>query len=777
MFKNYVKIALRNVIRHKGYSFINIFGLAVGLTVCILILLWVQDEYTRDGYHDNLDNIYRVNIRYEQSGQMLNHRATPPALGPALSEEYPEIDNYGRRHFSKAGILIKYKDQISKEKLAFMDPSMFEICTFPFISGNYETSFKKPNSVVITEETAERYFGNKNPIGEVLTVNNLYDLTVTGVIQNIPNNSLFNFDFITQFATLTEKEGENFLDDWNTFGYQTYVLLKNPESAKDINEKIYNYLAEHDKDKDIFLYLQPFKDIHLYGLNGNGTITHIYIFSTIAIFILLIACINFMNLSTARSIKRAKEIGLRKVVGAQRLHIRIQFLGESILFSLMALLLAVALSELLLPVFNQLAGKQLALSPLENGLFLILAGLALITGLISGIYPAMFLSSFSPAKVLKGIGKTGSPLFRKVMVTSQFSLSIILIICTIMVSNQLDYMRNKNLGFNKDNIVLIPLNNSLAEQYEPFKNNLQNNPNIISVTATSNKFGTEMGGSTDIYEWEGNHDRKKMSMFIASVDYDFENTFGIEILQGRTFSNEFISDSAAIILNETAIKTMGLEDPIGKKGPFDATIIGVMKDINYHPLNLKIEPLGLFMESGWHETVAIRIRSENIPATLASIEKEYNNFVSAFPYEFSFLDDEFENLYRSEQRLGIISKYFSGLAIIISCLGLFGLATYSAELRTKEIGIRKVLGATIPNIINLLSREFMILVGIANLIAWPVAYYAVDMWLQDFAYRVGMDWLVFILAGFGTFLIAFLTILFKATGAAKSNPVKALRYE
>ncbi len=777
MFKNYVKIAFRNIVRHKGYSFINIFGLAVGLTVCILILLWVQDEYNRDRYHSNLDNIYRVNIRYDQSGQMRNHRATPPALGPALKDEFSEIKNFARYHPRRSSILTKYKDRLTKENFGFADPSLFEIFDIAFITGDYKTAFSSPNSVVVTQETAERYFGLENPIGEVLTVNNLYDLTVTGIIENIPDNSLLNEDFITQFATLTEKEGDKFLEDWNSFGYQTFVLLNDAAVIADINKRLYSYLPEHNRDSDIFLYLQPFGNIHLYGLNGDGSITQIYIFSTIAIFVLLIACMNFMNLSTARSIKRAKEIGLRKVVGASRNNIGMQFLGESVIFSFLALFFAVALTELLLPIFNNLSGKQLHLALLDNNLFLALGGLALITGLLSGIYPALFLSSFKPARVLKGIGKSGSPIFRKVMVTAQFVLSIILIVCTILVSNQLDFMRNKKLGFDKENIVLIPMNKTLGEKFDAFKNSLLEDPNVESVTATSNKLGVQMGGSADAFEWEGNYDSTKMLMFMVSVDYDFDKTFDIALLDGRFFSKEIISDTSGIILNETAINMMGIEDPIGKTGPFNTTIIGVMKDINYHPLNLKIEPLALFVIPEWYEFMAIKIVSEEIPTTLANIENVYNNFVSAFPYEYSFLDDEFDSLYRSEERLGVIFSYFAILGIMISCLGLFGLATYSAEQRTKEIGIRKVLGATIPGIINLLSKEFMLLVGLSNLIAWPIAYFAMNRWLQDFAYRVNIEWSVFFVAGVGTLIIAFLTIFFKATGAARSNPIEALKYE
>jgi len=390
---------------------------------------------------------------------------------------------------------------------------------------------------------------------------------------------------------------------------------------------------------------------------------------------------------------------------------------------------------------------------------------------------ALFLSSFKPARVLKGIGKFGSPLFRKVMVTSQFALSIILIVSTILVSNQLDFLRNKNLGFNRENIVYIPMNNGLAEHYESFRTELSADTDILSVTATSNRVGVHYGASTDINEWEGNAGDKKILLFRIGADYDFDKTFGTKMVSGRFFSKDIASDTDGIILNETAVKAMGMENPIGKIGPLNSPIIGVIKDFNFHPLNLKVEPMGIFIDPDWYNYIAIKIKPKNIPAALAKIEDIYHKFSPQFPFEFRFLDDYFDELYRSEQRLGILFSYFSALAIIISCLGLFGLATYSAEQRTKEIGIRKVLGASVPCIINLLSKEFILLVGLANLIAWPIAYYAMSKWLQDFAYHISIEWWVFLITGAGTLIITLLTVGFKAAGAARADPVETLKYE
>jgi len=781
MFNNYLKVAVRNLLKYKGYSIINIAGLAAGMTVCILILLWVQDEMNFDGFHKNADNIYQVCIKSEDFGEWRSYRSTQAPLADALMEEYPEIYNactlYDGFAGNREGLVVKYEDKIYKEKIIFADQSLFDIFTFSFVAGDTKTIFDNPYSAVITEETSEKYFGGDNPLGKVLRVDNKFDLTVTGVIDNIPKNSHFKTAIISQFETNAEYIGEDGLESWGSYAYRTYIHLKDNADVNSLNDKMNGFLKRRDTSENIFLFLQAFSDIHLYGFNNDGAITYIYIFSTVAVMVLLIACINFMNLSTARSARRANEIGIRKVVGADKRLIGMQFLGESIFLSIVAVLVSLMLTELLLPVFNELSGKELSLNLMKNNLILFLSGLAIITGIFSGIYPAMHLSSFEPVRVLKSKAGTGSALFRKILVVMQFALSIFLIICTLLVSNQLNFMRNRQLGFDKSNIVCVPINRELREHFEAFRSGLLSNPNIETVSAASDKIAGGGRRIVDVYSWEGNTDSVKMAMHLAYVDYDFAEVYGIGMAAGRFFSRDFASDTNAVVLNEAAIREMGMDNPVAKKGPFDINIIGVMKDFNFASLKSKIEPLGFFLDPERHAVAAIKIKSVNTPATLEYIKETFSAYTSDFPFEYQFLDDVLDRQYRSEERLGTIFKYFSILAVFISCLGLLGLASYAAEMRTKEIGIRKVLGATIPGILRLLTGEFVALVIIANIIAWPIAYYAMNKWLQDFAYRVYIAWSIFVFSAVITLIIALMTISYQALRAARTDPVKTLKYE
>jgi ABC-type antimicrobial peptide transport system permease subunit len=777
MFKNYFKTAIRNLIKGRGYSVINIIGLAAGIAVCILILLWVQDEINYDRYHNNLKSIYRVCISYDFHGQNRNHWRTPPPLAEALKNEYPEIISAARYTTNRGELTVKYEDKIFREMIGFGDPELFNMLTIPFITGDPVSSFNHPYSAVISESMAHKYFGDQNPVGKIIRIEDQFDLTVTGIIEDIPDNSYFKAECFTQFVTMAEFFGEENLNDWGDFGFNTFLLLQPDTDDRNLNSKIHNFLIEINPESGTTLFLQPLADMHLYDINGGGIITYVYIFSSIAVFILLIACINYTNLATARAIRRAREIGMRKVVGAGRNNIRLQFIGESIIYSVASLLVALALVELLIPVFNQLTGKQLDLRILDFNIITAIAILAIVTGLFSGGYPALYLASFTPVDAFKGRAGGSSTFLRKLLVVAQFAISIILIICTMVVSGQLDFMKNKKLGFARDNIIYLPLNNSLRAHHDSFKSELLANSNIKTVTSTSSRVGIAPKWSSHIFTWEGNDTEQELITALISVDYDFANTFDIQMADGRFFSEEFSDDTNAVVLNEAAIRRMSMADPVGKWFANDATIIGVVKDFHFRPLQSEIEPLCLVMMPDWDSHLAIRIKPDNIPSTLAYIKNSFSKFAPEFPFEYHFLDDDFYEAYKSEQRLGTIFKYFTGLAIIISCLGLLGLSSYAAEMRTKEIGIRKVLGASVPGILKLMTREFIILILVANIIAWPVAYYAMSRWLRDFAYRIPVEWYVFIMAALITLIVAMATIGYQAIKAAQTNPVKTLKYE
>jgi len=783
MLKNYFKIAFRNIKKYKSYSIINIIGLSIGIACTIMILLWISDELSFDRFHENADHIYRVvNIDYT-TNKTFHSWLTPPPLAPALKENFPEIVNAARYRYRRNN-LVKYGEQHSKETGAFTDPAIFEIFTFHFIHGNPQTALADPNSIVITEKMAHKYFQKENPINQILNVENLIELKVTGVIADMPPNSEFQFDFITPLINLNEFYGiKDFIDNWRLFGFQTFVLLPEGVSVPELNQKIAGFHEKNDPSHKVKLYLQPLKEVHLHALGGGGKIIYVYSFSLIALFILIIACINFTNLATARSAKRAKEVGLRKVVGANRLNIIKQFFGESILLSIIALFLALIIVELFLPAFNNLTAKQLRLNLFSNTHILSLIVITLITGLIAGSYPALFLSAFQPAHVLK------APLFksalsqgrlRKILVVIQFSLSIILIICSLLVSNQLEYIRNKNLGFEKANLVFLPLNDQLIDKYETVREELLRNPAITSVTTSSVLLGTQTNLSEIQADWEGKDDSKKIGFHVVSVEFDFIKTFQMEIIEGRDFCEEITYDWQNVIINEEAVKQMGLENPVEKRFSVfggEGKIIGVVKNFHLTSLHDRIEPIILTFCDNWNHHLVARINTDNVPEVIHYLKDVYEKCAPDFVFEYHFLDEDFEQLYRSEQRMGQLFKYFTLLAIFISCLGLFGLAAFTTEQRTKEIGIRKVLGASITSILTLLSKDITKWILIANIIAWPTAWFVMSKWLERFAYRIPIDVGTFFLAGFLVVLIALLTVSYQSIKAALTNPVNSLKYE
>jgi len=765
MFKNYLKTAIRNLTRHKGYSLINIAGFAIGIACCILILLWVQDEMSFDRFHENLDSLHRVveEQRYSD-GTIFSIARTPYPVGPALVADYPEIVNFTRfTPFWKT--LLEYGDKSLYERgFAFADPSLLEMFSFPLLKGDANTALSETNAVLISEDMAKKYFGAEDPVGQTLTMDNAVDFQVSGVFANIPPNSHLRFDFLGQFDTFVKLSGWG--EQWDNNSYYTYVQLTENTHHQDVTPKIYEYLTNIYPESGTKFLLQPVKDIHLrsdfaidLGGKSENRIKYVYMFSLIAVFVLL-------------------------VVGANRANLIRQFLGESVLISFLSLLISVGLVLLVLPAFNSISGKELSLAAYNIGLLAAgLIGIALVTGILAGSYPAFLLSAIRPVRVFKGSMKLGSKnsAFRKILVTCQFSLSIGLIIGTFVVYRQLDFMQKKNLGYNQEHIVYFAERGDFWKNYDALKMELQRNPSVVGVTAASS-IPTHTVTSTSGVSWEGKDPGFDVLFTQFNVDYDYFETLEMEMARGRSFSKDFPTDATdAFILNETGARLTGMEDPIGKKFTLwniSGPIIGVVKDYHFKSLHAKIEPLVLRMfHRNWNRYVIMRIRSDGITETLKSVENAYKKFHPGYPFEFQFLDEALDALYSSEKRTGRVFRYFMFLAIFISCLGLFGLASFMADQRTKEIGIRKVLGASVSGIFVMLLKEFVKWVLLASAISWPLAYYAMDRWLKNFAYRTDIALWIFLVSGILGLAAAFATVSYQSLKASVANPVDSLRYE
>lgn len=792
MFWSYVKIAWRNIKRYKGYSLINIIGLATGLACCILILLWVQDELNYDRFHANMNDLYRINAEFHKTEPVTHYWPVCAPLAPALKEEYPEVARATRFTRLRRGQLVKYGEKNFLEpQICLTDPDFFFMFTFPFLEGDPRTALSHPDSVVLTESASAKYFGGENPVGKVLNVNNKYDFTVAGVLKDCPENSTIQFDFLIPFIRIEDFETAwAILNNWSLSGFAAYIQLEKTASAAVLENKIAHYLQKHVPESEDIIYLQSFGDIHLHSshiqfeIEGQGDISYVYIFSLVALFVLIIASINFMNLATAKSSNRAKEVGLRKVVGAKRVQLIRQFFFESVGMAFLSLILAVVLVELFLPLFANLSGKTLALDFSSHiHVLLAIVIMTLITGFLSGTYPALFLSSLRPIKVLKGTLRTGGRgfLFRRMLVVSQFSLSIMLIICTIVVSHQNRYMQNKKLGFNKEHVVYLPIREELSDRFDTFKTELVKRTGILNVAASSSLPTSGVFLTTDKVSWEGKNPEDNVVLEVTSTGYDFIETFDMEVVEGRSFSKEFLTDEEdAIVINETAKKIIGMEDPVGKQlifGDAATTIIGVVKDYHFKSLHNEIEPLIMAIVPSVYRYVFIKLEAGDIPKTLAGIGDTWSTVFPDTPFEYHFLDEAYDRLYRTERRMGTLFHYFSGLAIIISCLGLLGLASFMSEKRTKEIGIRKVLGASLAGIVVLLNKQFTKWILIANLVAWPVAYYAMSKWLRGFAYRINLGIGTFALAAALALAIAVGTVSYQSIKAALTNPADSLRYE
>jgi putative ABC transport system permease protein len=751
------------------------------MTVCILILLWVRFELSFDRFHENAEELCRViNVEQKPGGEAVYSASNPIALGLVLEADYPDVLRSCRGVVQSIRLSFGEKNYV--EDVLFADPSFLEMFSFVLIEGNPETALDNPNAVLLTQRAASRYFGNENSTGRVLQAETGRDMTVAGIIQDLPSNTQFKFDGIVSIQTLKDL-GVN-MDDWGMFAYQTYVMLSEGSSSQVVSRKLENVIRDHSPGAEETIELQPLTKIHLYAMGGGGLITYVYIFSALAFFVLLIACMNYMNLSTAMSVKRSREVSVRSTMGANRSHLIQQFLGESLLLAAFALGLSLPLVHLLLPTFNSLIGMQLHMeySPL---LIILIIAMTLVIGMLSGSYPAFVLSSWKPAQVIRGHmkSKRGGFLFRRILVVTQFSLSILLIIASVGIFRQLNYIKNRNLGYNGDNIVCMQMDADLGKKYQVFKDALLQNPNILSMTrsnATPERKQASISGYA--FRWEGMEEGQKIvTLHLMGVDPDFLKTYQVEMADGRFFSDDYSSDKEeSIVMNEAAVRAMGMESPVGKKMFFGEIetldIIGIVKDFNFRTLHYEMEPLAMVI--GWSlSQISMRISGADIPSTIQFIEGTLKNIIPGAAFNYEFFDARLQREYRTEKVMQSIILHITFLIIFISCLGLFGLASFAAEQRTKEIGIRKVLGASIPQIVRLLWREFTIWILIANVIAWPVAYYALNRWLQNFAYRENMDLLIFVSSAILAFLIAVFSVSFQSIKAAMANPVDALRYE
>ncbi|WP_121810067.1 ABC transporter permease [Mucilaginibacter kameinonensis] len=805
MIKNYLRSAFRNIARHKFISFINISGLTIGLTCCLLILTYIVKELSYDKFNHNAPNIYRVSRSFNTADGVVNLHlgAVAPPFGPLLKNEFPDIKKVTRL-FPNGDVVLRYKDKLLTEKGSyFADENFLSFFDLKTVAGDPKTALSEPYTVMMTEDMARKYFGNEDPMNKEIRLDNQFNFKVTGIFKPFPANSQMHPQMLISFNTLNDDKvyGRNALaTNWGNNSFFTYLLLPDNYNIDRISsqfpafiDKYMNSPGQPRQSKFTQLHIQRFLDIHLHShlddeVEQNGDIKRVYIFSAIALFILLIACINYMNLSTARSTLRAKEIGIRKVIGAQQKEIITQFLSESVLITYFSLALALILTWALLPLINQLSELDLSISSLfQPSILTAVLLLPLVIGLISGIYPAIFMSSFKPIKVLKGILKVGSGniSFRKVLVVVQFSISIILIVATTIVFQQLRYIQTKSLGFNKDH--LVTLKGIPANQFEAFRADILRDPAIKDIGRSSRIPSGRLLDDQGVSVFDGDKPLPvKADIKCINADYGFISTYGIRMAAGRNFSREFATDSNNFVINSSAVSVLGWKSPenaIGKNmsyGGVKGKVIGVVKDFHFESLHQNIIPLLMEMPSFANNNygkVTVKIDGNHVNSALATLEQTWKKYQSETPFEYSFLDERFQKLYNSEQEQGNLFTIFSCLAIFIACLGLFGLSAFTISQRVKEIGVRKVLGASIPQIVTELSKDFLKLVIVAAVIALPIAWYAMSKWLLDFAFRVSIQWWVFVMAGVIALIIAFATISYQSIKAAMANPVKSLRSE
>jgi len=802
MIFNYLKIALRSMKRQKINSFINIASLVIGMTCFILILLYVQHELSYDKYHKNANEIYRVytEISYSNSLETSNTNCTPLPLAPAIENDFPEITN-ATRLLGKAGV-IKYNNQIHYEDLMFLaDTEYLKIFSFPLLKGDSETALSDPFSVVMTQETAVKYFDQENPLGKVVQINN-NDHKVTGILKSIPKNSHFQFEVLVPFSIYQKTSfGQSHWNNWGSIHGPTYIQLEKGINSADLEAKLPDFFARHagenaPKNTGYAFRLEPLTSIHLEGkleseLEANSDKKIVTIFSITGLMILLIACFNYINLSTARSEKKAKEVGIRKTVGANRRKLTVQFLLESLIFSVLAFFLSIFCVKFLLPIFGSMVGRELDFSLLMSSKWLLtFLGIVLFVGFVSGSYPSFYLSSFQPTRVIKGIrfeGKNKASFFRNALVVGQFIISVALIVCTLVITKQLSFIQNRNLGYNKEHIVAVTVRDQdLRNNLEPFKNSLTQHAGVLDI-CYQDRLPYAIRHIGTIY-FDGMTEDDRVKSYVSFIDEHYADFYDMKFLAGRNFSKEMSTDIKAALVNESAVKAIGYENPIGKKLEIwgtNYTIIGMLDDFHYLPLHQTIAPLVLGLsepsfltQMGFNRGyLTMKVFSENIQNTLAFIEENFKTFSPNYAFEFSFLENRINRMYVEDQRTSKTFSYFSLIAILIACMGLFGIATFAAERRTKEIGIRKTLGASFLRIIFLLTKDLTKWIIISNIIAWPLAYLLMNKWLQNFAYRIDLGINVFLASALVALLIAILTVSYQSIKATTSKPIDSLRYE
>jgi putative ABC transport system permease protein len=788
MFKNYLKVAFRNLLRKKAFSIINITGLAVGMACSILIFLWIQHEKNYDQFHAKKDRIYEAWNKATFSGKLQSWNTTPKILARTLEKDLPEVERAVRVNWP-SNYLFTVGDKHLMVQGNIVDTGFLNMFSFPLLQGSITSALKNPSSIVITKTLSKKLFNSEDAIGQSIKVDNKDNFIVSGVLKDLPNNTRFKFDYLIPWDYMIKTHQDD--SAWGNNSTRTYVLLKQNASIAAANAKIQKIKTRYDKTEDSSweMFLYPLSRWRLYsnftnGKEDGGLIEFVRIFTIIAVFILLIACINFMNLSTARSEKRGKEVGIRKVVGAARTSLISQFIGESILLSVLAGIIAIIIVQISLPAFSKLTDKELYLNYGDYRFWLSLLAFIAFTGLIAGSYPAFYMSSFSPAKVLKGTFKAANALItpRKLLVVLQFTFAIILIICTSIVKQQIDHTRNRQTGYNKNNLVYHFLTGDLEKNYTLVKNELLSSGVATSITKTSSPI-TEGWSDTWGFKWDGKDPNDKTDFDRFTVDENIVPTAGLTLVNGRDFNlSEFPTDSNGMIINESAAKDMNFKDPIGKIVKDDATsyhIIGVIKDFILQSPYYPTKPMVIEGPvSRWFNVINFKLNGNHTTAdNLNKAEKIFKKYNPDFPFEYKFVDKEYELKFKSEQRTGTLAALFAALTIFISCLGLFGLATYMAENRIKEIGVRKVLGASISGIVTLLSKDFLLLVMISFLIACPVAWWLMSKWLENYPYHIGVQWQVFVFAAFLSFLISIITVSYQAIKSAMANPVKSLRTE
>ena len=789
MIRNYFRTAWRNLVKNRFYSLINITGLTAGLAVGILILLWVQDERSFDRFHSQADAIYRLENWAGTGSSRQIWTSTVAPIAEMGKKELPEIKEAVRLSYNGLYTLFKYRGKsVNEENTTFADPTLFSLFDFPLIQGNSANPLPDNHSIVLTESTAKRYFGDANPIGKILTSTDNNAFKVSGVIRDFPKNSSIRFDIVLPISLLfdamyrNQTADRNQMNDFSTFNYSTYYLLQPGTSPDKLADKLRAiHLRNKPDDTDLTYLLQPLPAMHLYKADGSeGGIETVRMFSIIALLILVIACINYVNLSTARSLLRSKEVSMRKIVGAAKSQLFMQFLIETTLLFAIATVLAFGLMYALLPAYNQLSGKELVLDFSDYRLWRLIGLTIAGTLAASSIYPALLLSSFEPLKALKGkvSPRLSEATFRRILVVTQFAVSVILIASTLIISNQLQYIRSKELGYDKTHVFGFFMRDEMSRHYDAVKASLLNQSGVAAVTRASSNI-VQIGAQTGDNEWEGKEKGETMFVRPLSIDKDFIPFFKIQLLQGANFTGS-PSDSLRFILNETAVKQARLTNPIGKSFRLwkdKGTIVGVVKDFHFESMRQKIEPAVFYYRPSQMGALYVKTTGQDAQQAIALAQRSYKQYNPDYPFDYAFLDDSFNRLYKSEQQTGMLFNVFAVIAILISSLGLFGLAAYTAQVRTREIGVRKVLGASVAGIIQLLARDFIKLVFIAILIATPIAWYTMSRWLQDFAYRIDVQWWVFVLAGLLALAIALLTVSFQSIKAALMNPIKSLRSE